>query len=461
MTVLLRTGLRPIAPRVSSRELLRVWQRADFEPDACAAAARQLIADGTIGPELIDPDRVRAGGVIATDDLLFGSMHDARALPWRWSFEQPDRLRAFEVSADEVPAIAELIRQTSGAESVAEATAIARELVDDELAGLLATAFVHQADHGTWPAPSAPGIYRREHASLLVHSERGTVITDPQGAVNAWTTAGGAYPLDRIPPRARVLITHSHSDHWDLPSILRWVDSEEAVETPRVPAPSLLCLDMAGCLDVAEQARVDHAWFEWARHDDLEVQVLPFYGEQPTRALPLPGALRNWGNCYRFELEGFSLAILVDSGVDAAGSMVEAIRRSVDQRGPIDVLMSCCYEFPEAINLGLPDYVLTVPFDELRTRWHGKRASMTNGPDGVAAACEAAGARFFLPYAHGFSGLGQPPMSEEGSGGERAATDAVRQAIAARELATAVIDWVPGDVMRWRDGRPYIERVAG
>lgn len=95
------------------------------------------------------------------------------------------------------------------------------------------------------------------------------------------------------------------------------------------------------------------------------------------------------------------------------GSAVEMVADSRKKRGPVDVLLSCCASFPEAINFGLPHYAFTLPFGQLQAVVGGPRQSITLGVDGVAAACEAAEARYFLPYAHGFRGLGEDPSSPE------------------------------------------------
>lgn len=134
-----------------------------------------------------------------------------------------------------------------------------------------------------------------------------------------------------------------------------------------MPRPSLLTdVDHRAVLASLDLEVLAPAWDSSIRIGDVEIDILPFYGEQPTRTLPLPHPdIRNWGNCYRFNLPGWSLALLVDSGVDAAGSMQDALRRSVERRGPIDVIMSCCMEFREGDNPGLPHYLLTVPFEHV------------------------------------------------------------------------------------------------
>jgi hypothetical protein len=257
-----------------------------------------------------------------------------------------------------------------------------------------------------------------------------------------------------------VLVTHSHNDHFCLASLLRWLGADEQVVVPAVPGPSLLSPDLKAILALAGQASVAPPWETSLRLGDVDVEVLPFYGEQPTVTLPTPHPhLRNWGNCYRFELpDGPSVALIADSGVDATGSAIEALRRSVERRGPIDVLMSCCLGFAEAANPGLPQYLVTIPFDELASLTKLGR-TITLGAEGVVDACIAAQARYFLPYAHGFRGLGRAPASGEGRGTEETELRKIADGLAQRGATTRVVPWNPGDWARWERGELVVERV--
>lgn len=455
--VRLRTTLQPAPPPVPLVEIVQAWTEQRFAPAACRAELERLVQRYDVPRELFDPAAIDRGARPATDELLFGWY--ARPRPWRWIIMASSGAVIHEVPAELVPSIAELIRLAAQSASVDAFRADAVELGhDEEIIEQLAASASDGRAHGVWPAIDADGIYRREHASLAIAVGDTRIVTDPQALMWGWTTANGAYPEDGAPlGGARVLITHSHDDHWDLASTLHATAPDDAVVVPRVPAPSLLARDMAAELALAEQAVLAPAWHERLRIGDVDVEVLPFYGEQPTRDLPLPHPARNWGNCYRFDAPGWSAAILVDSGRDAAGTMAQAIARSVAERGPIDLVLSCCYEFPEAINLGLPGYLLTLPFDDVR-RYAQERGSMTSGPTGLAEICEAAQARWFAPYAHGFSGLGQSPRSNEGSMSESAIVAEVAGALSARGVATEIVAWTPGDRIEWRDRRPHVRR---
>src|SRR5205814_95210 len=145
-----------------------------------------------------------------------------------------------------------------------------------------------------------------------------------------------------------------------------------------------------------------------------------------------------------FNTPEFSVLMLVDSGVDPEGSMLDVIRRSVDERGPIDVVVSQVSEFPEGVNLGLPHYACVLPFDYVASlSREPRRDSITLGPSGLGEACRVAQARYFLPYAHGFRGIGRQPRSAETGKGEASLLSALSV------KPTQCLDWLPGGVAVW------------
>ena len=127
-------------------------------------------------------------------------------------------------------------------------------------------------------------------------------------------------------------------------------------------------------------------------------------------------------------------------------------------RGSADVLVSCCYEFAEGITAGLDHYMLSLPFSQLEAIHQAQRAgleiSTTLGPEGIAEACEIARARYFLPYAHGFHGLGKDPVSPEQQGRvkESEILTRVAKALRTRNVRTEVVGWKPGDVVQGMSG---------
>jgi L-ascorbate metabolism protein UlaG (beta-lactamase superfamily) len=446
--------LRPSQISFQESEILSRWISAHFERRACKEALYHVIKEYGLAPELFSPDAIDDGGMVATDALLFG-IH-ARPGDWRWWFSGTPGAKEFscDVTEEGVSDAAEVLRTAAGVASVRELG----ESVDlDDLPAPMREAFraayQQTSPHGMWQRISAPGIYRREHASLVIRSATTSVVTDPQGLAKAWTTFDGCYPADREPlaPDA-IAVTHSHGDHWSLASVLGIAGSADTpVLVPRVPERNLLCHeDLSLSLKTAGQRVLVPEWGATLTVGDIEIEVLPFYGEQPTREAPgCDPRLRNWGNCYRFDCPDFSALVLVDSGVDPSGSALEVVAGSVARRGPLDVVLSCCGRFPEGINLGLPRYALALPFSRLeeifRESAAGRAKSMTLGPEGVAEACRVARARYFLPYAHGFSGLGRDPLSAEGPGRESDVVSRVVEGLAARGGTTQVLSWLPGD----------------
>jgi L-ascorbate metabolism protein UlaG (beta-lactamase superfamily) len=390
----------------------------------------------------------------ATPALLF-DIH-ARPRDWIWWFcgVPGQKQFAFEVAAEGVAETAEVLR---AAAQVDRFDALAEILDVEDLSLSMSEAFraAYQDDapFGVWRAPRAPGLYRREHASLVIRSSTTTILTDPQGLMRAWTTDDGRYPAqsEGFSPDA-IALTHGHNDHWSLTSMLVAAGSREIpILVPQVPKVNLLCPeDFSATLGAVGQRALAPAWGGTAKVGDIEIEVLPFYGEQPTRNAPgCDPALRNWGNCYRFDCPEFSALILVDSGVDPSGSAIETISRSVAKRGPIDIVLSCCHDFPEGINFGLAHYALALPFSRLeeihRDSKKGRQETMTLGPRGVAEACRVAEARYFLPYAHGFCGLGRDPVSAESGGTESGLLADVAKALEAQGGTTTILSWKPGD----------------
>jgi hypothetical protein len=432
--------------------ILDAWVAAAFRPKACRAELERIIREAEIDPALFEPAELERGGICATSALLYDAFGPERA--WRWSIDRTDSPPvSFEVEPDGVDQVAALIRAVARAENASAFRDLCDSELDPDLIDELCRYFSDEPAHGVWRDPRGPGILRREHASLLIRSRTTSIVTDPQSLHLTWTTNMGRYPSERPDPVQAVAITHGHGDHWHLPSVLRVADVDETlVLTPPVPRANLLCTEdfQDTCRRVGQRSAAPD-WYSTVAVGDVEIDVLPFYGEQPTRSAPgaEPG-LRNWGSCYRFNCEDFSAMILVDSGTDPLGDALEAVARSVAKRGPVDVLLSCCLGFPEGINMGLPHYALTLPFSRLeqifRDREQGRFELITLGEHGVSEACRIAGARYLLPYAHGFSGLRNDPRSEEGGGADEAATLAkVVAALGTRSVATEAASWKPGD----------------
>lgn len=447
--------LRQPEPQVPYAQLLAQCVRQRFDPIECerrlAESVHKLELD-----EFLDPTSIRNGGFIATRRLLFDAF--ARNRPWYWSARRRNAPASFslKLNENEIGTVAELISLGATCRDAKTFRRIAEPLIDNELLHLLCEA-PDRRSFGTWSRIHEPGIYRREHACLALHSGRTTLVVDPQALNAGYTTNDLRYPEDgMIGHTDGILLTHVHSDHWHSPSMFYYATSENCrIIVPCVPKPSLLSPeDPASILRLARRKVETPDWFSTVSIGDFEVDILPFYGEQPTTTLaPYESKFRNWGNCYRINCSDFSVLLLADSGSDHAGNMQDVIAKSVDRRGPVDAVLSVAANFPEVINRGLPHYFLAVRFSVAAAAFSSSnQKSMTLGPAGLAAVCSIANARFLLPYALGFRGIGKDPTSNEAAGCSESQLIAQLEAeFQARNVRTSVLSWRPGDVAVFRD----------
>jgi L-ascorbate metabolism protein UlaG (beta-lactamase superfamily) len=456
--------LRPANPPVPFEILLSEWGRAGFEPGACRRVLERLVEQRNIPREMFCPEAIEQGGRPATDALLFDFFTPSRDWICTIRGAHPTARRmGVRIPVSAVSVVARMLREIGPSRdrdalrAAAVKAGVYPRLVDALCACVEESSA--PAPYGTWRRVDAPGIYRREHASVVIRSHTTTLVVDPQGLNEGDSSNNARYPAEPAPlePDA-VVITHQHEDHWHLPSILNVAGDHGApVIVPITPRPNLLTAeDYSTSAERAGLTAIAAAWGTTTRVGDIEIDALPFFGEQPTRDPPGPQeGLRSWGNCYRFNTPEFCVLLLVDSGIDPIGSMLDVVRQSVAERGPPDIVLSNCRAFPEVVNPGLAHYVLAVPFSRVRSTFLDQRggsfASVTLGEAGVAEACAAAGARYFLPYAHMFAGLGV-----DADGG---ALDGVSRELERRGVATRAVAWNPGDVARVANGRLWIERA--
>lgn len=167
----------------------------------------------------------------------------------------------------------------------------------------------------------APGVDFIGHASLrLVHG--GTqVLVDPCLMPRAPCYPRGWQPASHASlgrPDA-IVITHSHPDHFDLGTLLRW-GAEVPVYVPAVARESVLSIDMAARLRELG-FRTVHALQPQATVTcgSITFDSLPFHGEQPTTGEVLHPEVRNIGLTYVFRCGTRRVAVLADAGIDAMG----------------------------------------------------------------------------------------------------------------------------------------------
>ena len=235
------------------------------------------------------------------------------------------------------------------------------------------------------PRETGGALIRREHASVEVVSPAGTrVIIDPIFR-SPLLACAAQMPVPQ-PGIAAAFVTHSHSDHSDIATLDWLAASGTAIHLPTVPRTSLLAEDMAGQLGLCGVPATVHETGTLTQIDDVIVEALPFFGEQPSaRVCPAEPGIRNWGNCYRVDTPGFSALVLADSGADPAGDMLAAIQDSVRRRGPIDVVLGCLRTMYMPFDMaGLSSYYVVLPMSGLRgdhALWRsGKLPSATLGP---------------------------------------------------------------------------------
>ncbi|ACR31399.1 MBL fold metallo-hydrolase [Burkholderia glumae] len=436
--------------------ILQDFIAAGFDPTACAAVLRQAIARHPFIAELFDPESVAAGGCIASDALLY-QLHRQRD---RWRFEiTPPRGEpiVLQTSADRLPALGNALRDALQRQHWEPLAALF-----DEPRLLASHAPAAAAPPLAWPGFHGPGIQRLEHASLLIASETTRLLTDPISLAVGGNV--GLPDLERAPSNLAgsidgMLVTHGHLDHWHLPTLLRHGgDGSVPVIVPDIPVPSLLSQDdMRRSLQELGQNAIAPKWGDTVQIGDIEIDILPFYGEQPTiGAATPPEHVRNWGNCYRVTTPQFSVILLVDSGEDAMGSVMQVIESSVARRGPPDLILSCCREMRKApFWQGLFTFWMVLPMHELkrltRAEQAGEGPSITLGPERLAEACVRAGVDAFAPYANGFGGIGEPIrdigwINDEPS--EADMLERIEARLATLDGTTRVIRWLPGDVLR-------------
>jgi L-ascorbate metabolism protein UlaG (beta-lactamase superfamily) len=443
--------LEPTHVNLPSSHLLNSWRAQSFEPLACRRILESLLQERPDLRGLLSPDAITRGEVVATNALLFGVFSSIKS--WSWIVATAAGKFVCELEDEMVADIAQMLRDASQGDGPIDVD----EELPEELSRVLAGGYHKEPPHGQWPTPREPGIYRREHASLLLCSGSTRLLFDPQRNSYDWTTNFQKYPSDVDWSVDGLLLTHIHNDHWSLASILMAMNEETPVIVPPVPRASLLCdVNPGQALAMVNQKYLAPSWGETLQIGDFTIDVLPFYGEQPSATHPTPHPdLRNWGSCYRVQCPAFSALLLVDSGSDPLGAALSVAEMSA-KNGPVDVVLSCALGFPEVINDGLPHYILSLPFSYVRETFlaqqRGHVKHMTMGTRGLAEVCEAAKAKYYLPYAHGFSGMHQIPQNED------VVMRALSQELGHIKARTQSVDWLPGDFATFHQGQITIHR---
>lgn len=432
------------------------FRQVKFSSTKCAAILEMHLHHRPEAARFFDPAAVARGDMIATDALVY-----ARADQWYFGFftrsltaSRPSTVRVlgFEMPLEKVGLAARVLRLMLNGMDRDKLRASLRVFNEADLE----TIFDPRAQRQEWPVPVEPGVYRREHASIVIQSAKARLVLDPVCMSHQAPLLTTAVSPD--PQVDAVLITHSHSDHWHIPSLMASAHRPDTpVVVPHVPQATLLCRDMASELRAIGQLTLDPEWGSVLKFADIEVDVLPFYGEQPAvDARCRDVNVRNWGNCYRINTPDFSALVLADSGADPEGSMLDVVAKSVASRGPIDVVLACMRDFLSPFEVGgLDNYWMVLPFADLERLFTlyeaGRLPTTTAGlaSGGIAKLCATARAGVFAPYAQGFAGIGKPiPSGLWGPSptlSEQQALNVLEGQLKAAGVRTVVQHWNPGD----------------
>jgi L-ascorbate metabolism protein UlaG (beta-lactamase superfamily) len=403
---------------------------ANLRDEDLAKALRATIEPNDLVAELIDASAPLSGGPLSRSKLTFEDWD-----VWRLSLNAPGEPGRGTIWRIPVSRLADgswrsLLKKVSGRQpTVARPT---RRLLGSGCAALM----------------------RREHASIEVRSSSGSrIIFDPIFR-SRLLGCQHAMPVPE-PGIAAAFVTHSHGDHYDIATLDYLASLGATVYVPEVPRHSLLSEDMHRALQVCGLASRICKWGAVAQIGDITVEAIPFFGEQASALVqPSEADVRNWGNCYRIDTADFSVLLLSDTGADPTGSMLDAISESVRRRGKIDVVVGSLRHLYMPFEVeGLHSNYVVLPMAGLRSDhdfWRrGRLPSSTLGISGTAAACAEAGARVFLPYAHGMTGYGQPVEANPFGPGpgldETAACQALSVELQRIGCHTVVTRWNPGD----------------
>lgn len=309
-----------------------------------------------------------------------------------------------------------------------------------------------------------PGVYRLQHASLLYCSEKVGILVDPH-LHSSYRPSGVISDIhkDMIKDKVdAILISHFHEDHFFLATLLMF-PRDTPIVVPKVPRSTIICGDMVSLLQrfgFTNVIAVD--WYSPPlRLGDVDVHVLPFFGEQPLRFEPANDpVLRNWGNTYAIRTDSYLSWFLIDSGADALGSMAEVAEYVRTKIGRVDILLSNLRRFPiwswRYINGGLN--WLTLAPRQMRNFNLMKDHCITLGPRGVAEICKIVDARYYLPYAHWWGNLGRTAESGTDTPGQG-------EPLLIRELAdsiqeiganTTIVKWQIGDGFTLQSGGRFL-----
>jgi hypothetical protein len=301
--------------------------------------------------------------------------------------------------------------------------------------------------------PETPGVFRLQHAALLYRTKTTGILVDPH-----LHSSYGISTLKNDITRAKlegsvdaILISHSHYDHWHYPTLMMFAP-ETPIIVPKVPRGTIMCEDMQARLNsfgFKQVIAVD--WYaEPILVGDVEINVLPFYGEQPLVPefnQPIHPDLRNWGNTYLLRTEYYTSWFLIDAGTDPMGSMAQVADYVKQKFGTVEQVISNFQPLSyNSIGTNLSSWGIDIVANLLSNpqifsvtnKKEGGHLS-TLGPKGVAEICAIVDAQSCLPYADSWAELGQPGVHDE------VLIPEVEAVLRNLGCSTTVIPWTIGD----------------
>jgi L-ascorbate metabolism protein UlaG (beta-lactamase superfamily) len=251
-------------------------------------------------------------------------------------------------------------------------------------------------------APERKSVTFLGHASIVHRVASTSIVIDPFLLPRSDRYPATYQPITaaELDPVDGVLITHSHADHFDLGSLLRF-GADTPIYVPAVERESILAIDMAARLEQLGFSRVNRLrWFDEVKLGSMHVVALPFYGEQPTAGQRYHPELRNAGNTYLIRDADTSAAYIADAGADICGNIKRVAAEAQQRFGAIDVLFGTHRGFPvypiQYLFSSVSRYLLFVPPQS----WTSRQQIMNNAHDLLDTA-EEWGARHVVPYACG------------------------------------------------------------
>lgn len=374
-----------------------------------------------------DPSNI-SGSLMLKSEHLFPQRNPISRVMFRrlsGSSNETESLLAIDLddadSNDELMCVAALLRSCvqspayRGGNWLTEAPDVDQENIED----LISQGILTHEDDARTGLDDFEGVLRLQHASMLFRSGKIGVLVDPHlHSTYGRKESGDNVSANQIIPLVDVVVlSHLHLDHYNLATLMMF-PLDTTIIIPKVSRQSLLCDDIYSRLtSIGFSNVVELEWYgQPFSIGGIEIQALPFFGEQPLRyEVPFDKDLRNWGNTYIIRTDKFATWLLIDSGNDVYGAMLEVAEEVKSRYGGVDAISSNLGMFtpytPTYIT-GANEYWLCLTPDQ-RKRFNSMRDhELTLGPKGVAEICAAANARYFLPYAHWWGHFGTHPRKE-------------------------------------------------